>query len=96
MIAQGMENAGASVISVSPCYPKTEMMKFMVIARYNGDEVDINEIDKSIVCKATTTTTQGVVHIGNFMETVLDPSGNYEYLYTLHNTSTILVRALLF
>lgn len=48
MIAQGMENAGATVISVSPCYPKTEMMKFMVIARYNGDEVDINEIDEGI------------------------------------------------
>lgn len=48
MVAQGMENAGAVVISVSPCYPHTEMMKFMVFARFNLDEVAISDIDKEI------------------------------------------------
>jgi hypothetical protein len=48
MVAQGMEDAGATVISVSPCYPNTDMMKFMVIARYNNEETTPDKIDDQI------------------------------------------------
>lgn len=42
----------------------------------------------------TTTVTQGTGHIGNFMEFVNDPTGQYEYVYCLQNTGTLLMRAL--
>jgi len=57
-------------------------------------EFDVNTYQ--LVSKGTTTTTQGAVHIGNFLEIVSDSTGTYDYLYIMHNTSTLLVRALLF
>jgi len=44
----------------------------------------------------TTTTLQGTAHVGNLMEIVKDPTGDYEYLYLLQNTGTLLQRALIF
>jgi hypothetical protein len=43
---------------------------------------------------ATTTVLQNAVHIGNYMETVDSPDG-YQYLYTLQNSGTLLMRALI-
>lgn len=43
---------------------------------------------------ATTTVTQNAVHIGNFLETLEDPSGAVTYVYSLQNTGTILSRAM--
>ena len=44
----------------------------------------------------TTTILQNSVHIGNFMEIVRNPTGEYAYLYYLQNSGTLLSRALIF
>lgn len=44
----------------------------------------------------TNTILQGTAHIGNLMEIVKDPTGDYEYLYILQNTGTLMQRALIF
>lgn len=43
---------------------------------------------------ATTTIVQNAVHIGNFLETIEDPSGAVTYIYSLQNTGTLLSRAM--
>lgn len=44
---------------------------------------------------ATTNVNHNALHIGNYMETVENTDG-YTYLYTMQNTGTLLMRALLF
>ena len=48
MTAQAMENVGISVINVSPCYPKSEKLRFMVVGRYDEEQVSTDKLDKEI------------------------------------------------
>jgi hypothetical protein len=73
--------------------------KIFVTRSVANGVVRIFELDVStyqLVGRATTTTQQGALHIGNFLEVVASSDGVYDYLYTMHNTSTLMVRALMF
>ena len=59
------------------------------ILRYN---INTGKIDGLM----TSTILQNNAHVGNLMEVVKDPTGNYKYLYILQNTGTLLARALIF
>jgi hypothetical protein len=62
------------------------------VIRVFAYDIDRNTLDGAM----TTTITQSTAHIGNLMEFVDDPTGQYTYLYCLQNTGTLLVRALVF
>ena len=62
------------------------------VIRVFAYDIDRNTFDGAM----TTTITQSTAHIGNLMEIVDDPTGDYTYLYFLQNTGTLLVRALIF
>lgn len=49
-----------------------------------------------IIGSRTTTITQNAVHVGNLMEIVTSPTDNYDYVYCLQNTGTLLCRSLVF
>lgn len=55
-------------------------------------DMNTNQLDGAM----TSTILQGTAHIGNFMEIVDDPTGQFNYLYFLQNTGTLLSRSLIF
>lgn len=59
------------------------------IFRYN---INTNKFDGAM----TTTVLQGTAHVGNLMEIVEDPTGEFKYIYILQNTGTLLARGLIF
>lgn len=57
----------------------------------------VYDIDKNTMNGAMTSTVlQSFTHVGNLMEIVDDPTGEFSYLYYLQNTGTLLSRTLLF
>jgi hypothetical protein len=54
-----------------------------------------NAITNTVTGFMTTTVTQNVLHVGNYMEIVDSPDG-IKYLYTLQNTGTVLQRSMIF
>lgn len=59
------------------------------IFKYN---INTNEFEGAM----TSTFLQGTAHVGNLMEIVDDPTGEYHYVYILQNTGTLFARALIF
>ncbi len=62
------------------------------VIRVFAYDINKNTLDGAM----TSTITQSTSHVGNLMEIVDDPTGQYSFIYCLQNTGTLLVRALIF